>query len=132
MRYQDMCDDAEIGIKSTARLFGSFQTLGSVVLCISSCLLALPGLGGGFGQGFYALIILAAGFALVQILAWRTKTLPIACSVSGPIAISGLLFLWRSCWVKCKKAGGRCDGVPSPSRGGLGRGEASWVFCFKV
>ncbi len=69
--HQDIRDDEEIGIKSTARLFGA-QSKRWVALfyAVAVVLMALTGWMAGLGQGFYALLILAAGFAVVQILAW--------------------------------------------------------------
>ena len=69
---QDVRDDAAIGIKSTARLFGErSKRWVALFYGLAIVTLGVTGWASGLGQGFYALLVLAAGFALVQILAWR-------------------------------------------------------------
>lgn len=72
--HQDVMDDAEIGIKSTARLFGD-QSKKWVALfyALAIVMFGFTGWTSGLGQGFFALLILATGFAVVQILAWRIQ-----------------------------------------------------------
>ncbi|MDX2027755.1 MAG: 4-hydroxybenzoate octaprenyltransferase [Alphaproteobacteria bacterium] len=70
--HQDKEDDLLAGIKSTALLFGDQSRLWVAGFYAASLVLfALTGWMEGLGDGFFALVIFAALFALVQLLAWR-------------------------------------------------------------
>jgi 4-hydroxybenzoate polyprenyltransferase len=70
--HQDARDDARIGIKSTALVFGE-RSLQWVALFYTLALgfLALSGWSVGLGHGFYALLIVAASFVFVELALWR-------------------------------------------------------------
>ncbi|HEU0118114.1 MAG TPA: 4-hydroxybenzoate octaprenyltransferase [Alphaproteobacteria bacterium] len=70
--HQDVHDDARIGVKSTARLFGADSkhwVAGFYAFAV--LFLALAGHAVQLKESFYVLLILAAGFAAVQIMAWK-------------------------------------------------------------
>ncbi|MDP9128499.1 MAG: 4-hydroxybenzoate octaprenyltransferase [Pseudomonadota bacterium] len=70
--HQDKRDDEIAGIMSTARLFGDHSRRWvALFYAVALLVLALMGTLAGLGQGFYALLILAAAFAAVQVLAWQ-------------------------------------------------------------
>ncbi len=70
--HQDIKDDALIGIKSTARLFGD-ATLPWVALfyAIAILFLMLTGVSANLGKGYYVVLTLAALFAAAQLFVWK-------------------------------------------------------------
>ncbi|MFY9287278.1 MAG: 4-hydroxybenzoate octaprenyltransferase [Alphaproteobacteria bacterium] len=72
--HQDVKDDERVGIKSTARLFGThskywitfFYALSLVAFVVVGCITEL-------GKGFYICILLASGFAAIQIALWKPE-----------------------------------------------------------
>jgi len=70
--WQDVRDDEIVGIKSTARLFGT-ATLPWVALFYAGSLffLACAGFAAGLGGVFYKILLVAALFAAVQLALWR-------------------------------------------------------------
>ncbi len=70
--HQDKRDDARIGVKSTALLFGD-QSLPVVALFYMLTLgfIALSGLSINMGRAFYAGVTIAGGFAFVQLALWN-------------------------------------------------------------
>jgi 4-hydroxybenzoate polyprenyltransferase len=70
--HQDKRDDARIGIKSTALLFDErSRPWVALFYALALFLLGLAGRTTGLGHGFYALLIIAAGFAAVELAKWR-------------------------------------------------------------
>lgn len=71
--HQDREDDALVGVKSTARLFGE-RTRPFLAACYAGCIavLAMAGWLAGLGPWFYAALLLPAG-----LLAWQVRTLDI-------------------------------------------------------
>lgn len=68
--HQDREDDALVGVKSTARLFGG-HTRRFLALCYALALLALAAAGSlaGLGRGFFVALILPAALLARQVLA---------------------------------------------------------------
>jgi 4-hydroxybenzoate polyprenyltransferase len=70
--HQDRDDDARVGIKSTALLFGE-ATLPWVALFYSIAILflMLTGVSAGLGKGYYIVLTGATLFAALQLFLWR-------------------------------------------------------------
>jgi 4-hydroxybenzoate polyprenyltransferase len=72
--HQDIKDDAIVGVKSTARLFGE-ATLPWVGLfyAIAVLFFMLTGVADNLGKGYYVTLTLAALFAAAQLFVWRKE-----------------------------------------------------------
>lgn len=70
--HQDRADDAAVGIKSTARLFGeaSLPWVG-LFYAIALLFLMLTGVSAGLGKAYYILLTAAGFFAAAQLFLWR-------------------------------------------------------------
>jgi len=70
--HQDIDDDARIGIKSTARLFGSHSKYWvALFYVLTLTCLAMAGWVMGLHESFYALLIVAFGFLAAQLALWK-------------------------------------------------------------
>ena len=70
--WQDLRDDEQVGIKSTARLLGEASVPWiAFFYALSLAFLACAGFAADLGRGFYNGLLVAGLFALVQLMLWR-------------------------------------------------------------